>query len=219
MAVVHTTRQEHPLPAVLMHWTHVVAMAALILSGLYIHYPFIAGAMGGMRTAHFVFAFVLIATVVVRVYWMFFGAGSAGSGSTRRVPDWTHFAPERANRGQMLETLKYYLFLRSTHPRSGKFNTLQKSTYALWLLLIVAQAVTGFAMWSATRAAFEPLTYMLGGTEMVRVDHYLLMWLFIVTLMIHIYLSVAEAWAQVPIMFLWKPTRTPARAPVGRERA
>jgi Ni/Fe-hydrogenase 1 B-type cytochrome subunit len=203
----YTTREEHPLPAVLLHGVHLVSMLLLILSGLYIHYPFAAGAMGLMRTTHFVAMSVLVITTVLRVYWAFAGRGSAGSGSRRLVPDWRHFAPEPANRGQMLETLKYYLFLRDSHPRSAKFNTLQKATYGLWLVLIVIQAVTGLAMWSPTASAFEPLAYALGGITQMRVDHYLVMWLFIVTLMIHVYLSVAEAWVQVPLMFLWRETR------------
>jgi Ni/Fe-hydrogenase 1 B-type cytochrome subunit len=202
-----TTREEHPLPAILMHWVHLVSMFVLIFTGFYIHYPFFAGAMGAMRTSHFVAMFVLVATAVLRVYWAFAGRGSAGSGSRRLVPDWTHFLPERANRGKALETLEYYLFLRKSHPAGAKFNTLQKGTYALWLLLIAVQAVTGLAMWSPTAGAFQPLTYALGGVTQVRVDHYLVMWLFIVTLMIHVYLSVAEAWVQLPIMFFWRETR------------
>jgi Ni/Fe-hydrogenase 1 B-type cytochrome subunit len=203
----YTTREEHPLPAILLHWAHLASMLVLIFSGFYIHHPFFAGAMSVLRTAHFVAMFVLMSTLVLRIYWAFAGRGSAGTGSRRLVPDWTHFAPEKANRGQMLETLKYYLFLRDTHPRTAKFNSLQKATYVLWVLLIVVQAVTGLAMWSPTAAAFQPLAYALGGITQVRVDHYLVMWLFIVTLMIHIYLSVAEAWVEIPIMLLWKETR------------
>ena len=202
-----TTREEHPLTAVALHWVHVVSMLLLIFSGFYIHFPFFAGAMGALRTTHFIAMLVLIVTTVLRVYWAFAGRGSAGSGSRRLVPDWTHFAPEKNNRGQMLETLKYYLFLRKSHPAGAKFNTLQKGTYGLWLLLIVVQAITGFAMWSPTATGLQPLTYALGGVTQVRVDHYLVMWLFIVTLMIHVYLSVAEAWVQLPIMFLWRETR------------
>jgi Ni/Fe-hydrogenase 1 B-type cytochrome subunit len=202
-----TTREEHPLPAIVLHGVHMVSMLVLIFSGFYIHYPFFAGGMGALRTAHFVAMFVLVITLVLRVYWAFAGSGSAGSGSRRLVADWKHFGPEPANRGQMLETLKYYLFIRTTHPRCAKFNTLQKGTYAAWLVLIVVQALTGLAMWSPTAGALQPLTYALGGVTQVRVDHYLVMWLFIVTLMVHVYLSVAEAWVQIPIMFWWKETR------------
>jgi Ni/Fe-hydrogenase 1 B-type cytochrome subunit len=203
----YTTREEHPLPAITLHWVHLVSMFALIFTGFYIHYPFFAGAMSIMRNTHFVAMFVLITTTVLRVYWAFAGRGSASTGSRRLVPDWKHFAPESENKGQLLETLKYYLFLRRSHPRSAKFNTLQKATYISWLVLIVAQAITGFAMWSQTAAAFQPMTYLFGGVTQVRVDHYLIMWLFIATMMIHIYLSMAEAWVEVSIMFVWKETR------------
>jgi len=202
-----TTREEHPLPAVVMHGVHLVSMFLLIFSGFYIHYPFFPGAMGVMRTTHFVAMSVFIITAVLRVYWAFAGRGSADPGSRRLVPDWKHFAPEAANRGELLETLKYYLFLRPGHPRSAKYNTLQKGTYVLWLLLIALQAITGFAMWQPTAGAFVPLTYALGGVTQVRVDHYLIMWLFIVTLMIHIYLAVAEGMIQLPLMFAWRETR------------
>ena len=208
----YTTREEHPLPAILMHGVHLLAMFSLIFTGFYIHYPFFAGPMAAMRTTHFVAMFVLIATAVMRVYWAFAGRGSSDPDSRKLVPDWRHFAPEAANRGQMLETLKYYLFLRRSHPSSAKFNTLQKGTYVLWLLLIAVQAITGFAMWQPTAGAFSGLTYALGGVTQVRVDHYLIMWLFIVTVMVHVYLSAAEAGVELPLMFAWRETRPPEKA-------
>jgi Ni/Fe-hydrogenase 1 B-type cytochrome subunit len=214
----YATREEHPLPAVLMHGVHLVSMVLLAFSGFYIHHPFFAGGMSAMRSMHFVSMFVLVLTAVVRVYWAFLGRGSAEAGSRVLVPDYRHFGPEKANRGQMLETLKYYLFLRSTHPRTAKYNTLQKGTYLLWLLLIAVQAVTGFALWTPTQAAMQPLSYWLGGLAQVRVDHYLIMWLFIVTTMVHVYLSVAEGAAQVPLMFAWRAT-PPTPGGTGEERA
>jgi len=210
MSVVRTTREEHPLPAVLMHWAHALAMIVLIVTGFELYNPYFIAPLGLMRLIHMVAAFVLVITTVVRIYWMFLGKGSAGGGSTRLVPDWRHFGPERANKGRALETLKYYLFLRETHPRSAKYNTLQKATYLLWLVLIVAATVTGAALWGPTGAVLTPRVLALGGLIWVRSIHYLIMWLFIVTLMLHIYLSIAEASAQLSIMFLWQPTEGPA---------
>ena len=219
MAVERTTRAEHPLPAVLMHWAHVLALAVLIFTGFQLYYPFLMAPLGLIRAVHMTAAYVLLITVVLRIYWAFFGAGSAGGGSSRLVPDWTHFAPERANKGQALETLKYYLFLRDTHPRSAKFNTLQKGTYVVWLLLIIGAAATGFALWGPTGQILLPRAYTFGGPVWMRSLHYLIMWGFICTLMIHIYLSFAEASAQVWIMFLWKTNGGPARPPAQREHA
>jgi Ni/Fe-hydrogenase 1 B-type cytochrome subunit len=218
MSTQRTTKEEHPWPAIVMHWAHLVSMAVLIYTGFYIHRPFGPGSMDTMRTLHFIFMFVLILVAIVRVYWAFFGAGSSASGRRTKIRDSKHFGPSPENKGQALETVKYYLFLRRTHPRSAKYNTLQKGTYMFWLLLIALQAVTGFAIWTNTAVFFEPLTYLVGGPIVMRMWHYLIMWLFIITSAIHIYLSVAEGPSQLPLMFVGiesgdeEPERRPASA-------
>lgn len=204
------TREEHPAPAIVMHWLHLVSMLTLIFTGFYIHWPFFAGGMQTMRTLHFIFMFLLIYTAVARVYWAFLGRGSAGAGSRTKVRDYRHFFPQKENRGQFWQSIKYYLFMRKTHPRTAKYNPLQKSTYAFWLALIVVQAISGFALWTPTASFFEPMTYALGGPQLIRMYHYLIMWLFIITTLVHVYLTVAEARAQLPLMLWGKETTEPA---------
>jgi Ni/Fe-hydrogenase 1 B-type cytochrome subunit len=196
-----TTREEHPWPAIAMHWFHLVSIIVLTYTGFYIHRPFGPGSMDLMRGLHFIFMFILILTALVRVYWAFMGRGSATQGSRVKVRDYKHFGYERANKGKAWETVKYYLFMRRSHPVGGKYNTLQKGTYLLWLLLIVLQAITGFAIWTVTAPALAPLTYAVGGFLAMRMIHYLIMWLFIITTLVHIYLSIAEAPWQAPLMF------------------
>lgn len=201
-----TTREEHPWPAIVMHWIHLISILVLTYTGFYIHRPFGPGSMDLMRSLHFVFMFLLIFTAIVRVYWAFMGRGSAAQGSRTKIRDYKHFGPQRENKGKAWETAKYYLFLRKTHPVGAKYNTLQKGTYILWLVLIVLQAITGFAIWSDTQAFFLPLTYLVGGLLAMRMIHYLIMWLFIITTLVHIYLSIAEAPWQAPLMFFGKET-------------
>lgn len=200
-----TVREEHPLPAVLMHWIHLISMAVLIFTGFYIHKPFFPASMGLMRALHFFFMFVLIVVAIIRVYWAFFGQGSASPGSRTKIRDAKHFGPQRENKGTLIPTIQYYLFLRKRPPAGGKFNALQKGTYVFWLLLIALQAVTGFAIWSPTQYAFRPITYLVGGMMAMRGWHYVFMWLFIMTVAIHIYLSAVHA-EQARLMFLWKET-------------
>lgn len=200
-----TVREEHPLPAVLMHWTHLISMAVLIFTGFYIHKPFFPASMGLMRALHFFFMFLLIVVAIIRVYWAFFGQGSASHGSRVKIRDSRHFGPQDENRGTLIPTIQYYLFLRKRPPAGGKFNGLQKGTYVFWLFLIAIQAVTGFAIWSPTQYAFRPLTYAVGGMMAMRGWHYIIMWLFIITVAIHIYLSAVHA-DQARLMFLWQET-------------
>lgn len=201
-----TTREEHPLPAVIMHWAHLIALAVLIFTGFYIYSPFFAGFMATARSLHFVFMFVFIYVAIIRVYWAFVGR-SAAPGERRTIRDIRFFLPQPENRGKLIETIKYYLFLRQTHPRTAKYNPLQKGTYIFWLVLVILQAITGFAIWTPTMEFFQPLTYVFGGLMMMRIIHYLIMWLFIVTVALHIYLTLVEALPELPLMFWWRESR------------
>ena len=74
------TRLEHPWPAVLMHWAHLLAFFVLIGTGLQIHaHSAWFGPIGTVSQVHFVAMYVFILTTIVRIYWAFFGAGSAAS--------------------------------------------------------------------------------------------------------------------------------------------
>ncbi|HEY3374761.1 MAG TPA: Ni/Fe-hydrogenase, b-type cytochrome subunit [Candidatus Aquicultor sp.] len=208
MSGERTTRQEHPLPAVIMHWTHLISMAILIFTGFYIHSSFFNGSMAVERQLHFIFAFVLIYVAIIRVYWAFFGHGSASQGSHVKERDYRFFLPQAQNRGKFGQTIRYYLFLRRTHPATAKYNPLQKGTYVFWLILIILQAITGFALWEPTMSFFSPLTNALGGLNWMRIGHYFITWIFIITIAVHIYLVLAEDIKQFPLMFWWRAQDT-----------
>lgn len=199
MAHPVATVEEHPAPARLMHWLHLVSMVMLIISGFYIADPFFPGAMGLMRGIHFTFMFLIIIVLIARIIWAFVGR-SAPLGSREVEPDYRHFGYQKQNRGTFWGTVKYYLFLQREKPRVYKYNTLQKGTYLFWALLLILQAITGFALWAPLQNLFEPLTYLVGGPMWMRSIHYMIMWLFIITTLIHIYLSALHR-DQVDVMF------------------
>jgi Ni/Fe-hydrogenase 1 B-type cytochrome subunit len=201
--------EDHPLPAVIMHWVHLVSMGVLVFTGFYIHWPFRFPwmTMGVAQYLHFIFMYIVMLDLAVRVYWAFFGGGSSlEKGMRDKEQDFRNFGPQAANRGQLAETVKYYLFLRKTHPRTGKFNSLQKGTYVFWAFLLLAQGYTGFAIYGPTYdwSFFQAGTTLVGGLMAMRTIHYLIMWVFILTTMIHVYLSVAEDAEAVPLMFLYR---------------
>ncbi|MBS3909961.1 MAG: cytochrome b/b6 domain-containing protein [Actinobacteria bacterium] len=203
----HETREEHPLMAVVTHGVHLISMIVLIWTGFFIHSPFYQGSMIINKTFHTMFAFILIATGVVRMDWAFFGKGSAPSGGRAKIRDYKFFLPQKENRGKLLPMIKYYLFLRGTHPRTQKYNPLQKTAYVSLILFITVQIITGFSLLTATAQFFLPLTYLLGGTATVRSIHYLTMWGFIFITMIHVYLVLTETIHELPLMFLWREAR------------
>lgn len=199
MAHSAATVEEHPGWARVLHLLHLVSMFVLIITGFYISDPIIPGLMGVMRGGHLFFMWVLIITAIVRFIWAFVGR-SAPLGSRDTIPDYKFFGPQRENRGTLGGTIAYYTFMRREAPEVYKYNGLQKGTYIFWLFLIIAQAITGLALWSTTENVFQPLTYAVGGPIMMRTIHYIIMWLFILTTAIHIYLSTLHM-DQFAVMF------------------
>lgn len=200
----HTTRAEHPLVTVITHWIHVVALSVLIWTGFWIHRPWYQASFSTIRTWHLMAAFILVATGAARFYWAFFGRGSADLGETKRKRDFLHFMPERQNRHKTWQMIKYYLFLRKTHPCTAKYNPLQKVAYQGLGVAILIHMSTGLALWGPTSSWFSTATYWLGGPVTIRLIHYLAMWAFIVITVVHIYLTLVEAAWEIPLMFWWK---------------
>ncbi len=197
----------HPPVAVALHWAHLCTMAVLLISGWYINSPFFKGGMGIMRYLHFIGMYLIILVLVARIYWAFFGE----SGDFR---DFSLY--QRENRGKLIPTISYYLFIRPNQPETGKYNPLQKMTYILWPILIILQALTGFALYTGNifglSFLYAPdimgwLVDLCGGLANVRVIHYLIMWIFIATVGVHIYLTLVEDIEEFGPMFLGKEAK------------
>ena len=198
------SRQEHPLPAVLTHWVHLLSFFILIVTGLLIHTPLSQVAtMQTVKQIHFISMYVFILTTVVRIYWAFFGGGSACIASVKKIRDYKHFAMTRLDWRTMGEWIKYYLFLRKTRPYTPKYNPLQKITYGyLFPLGTVFMALTGFALFQPTAAAMTWWANIFGGQNGTRLAHYWAMWVLIVFFMVHLYLVFAEDFKELPNMLV-----------------
>ena len=198
------TRAEHPLPAVLLHWVHLVSFFLLMGTGLYIHAPVHGlSTMSAMQEVHYVTMYVFVLTTIVRIYWAFLGAGSANLGSIKRVRDYKHFALTALDAKTLGATAAYYLFLRRSRPYSPKYNPLQKITYGyVFPLLILFMALTGFSLFLPTQASMSWFIAWFGGQNNVRLTHYLGMWVLFAIFMIHFYLVVFEDLKELPNMLL-----------------
>jgi Ni/Fe-hydrogenase b-type cytochrome subunit len=196
------TRLEHPWPAVLMHWAHLLSFFVLIATGLAIHaHSDALGTIQFVQQVHFIVMYVFILTTVVRIYWAFFGAGSAALGGLTRHRDWRFFGLSKEDVKSTPQWIAYYLFLRKTKPHAVKYGSLQKLTYAvLFPLGILVMALSGFAMFQPTAGALMWFANIFGGLNGVRLMHYMTMWVLIVFFMIHLYLVVVEEPGQAAIM-------------------
>lgn len=177
----------HPLIARVLHWSWAVAILLLVLSGLYIHDPDwmpLFGAIGGMTTAkmiHFISMYVVIFVVIGRIYYAF------ASG------DFKDLLVRPRDFLDMRRVGAYYLLLLKPKPDWGKYNPGQRLVYSFWVPLLIVQAITGFALY--LMPTFDWATSLLGGLVYVRVIHFIVTWIFISTVTLHIYMGVIAGWS------------------------
>jgi len=181
-----------------MHWVAAACIVVLAVTGFYIGAPyFMAGGegtptfvMGWMRFLHFAAAGVLVATAIVRVYWLFVG---------NRFESWRALFPVRGEDWVNLgKVVRAYLFIRPGEaPHYMGHNPIQQLSYTFLYGVAFFQVVTGFALYGVSDpggffyVAFSSwIGPLFGGFQVVRFYHHVLTWVFLVFIPIHVYLTV-----------------------------
>ena len=180
-----------------MHWAAAVAIVALVVTGFYIGQPyFMTGGeasdhflMGTMRFVHFAAAGVLVATGIVRIYWLFAG------NRYERLPALFPMKPRDLR--NMVEQVKHYLMLRSEKaPHYLGHNPLQQLAYTGVYLLTLLMVFTGFYLYGLHNPggfffnAFAWVGTLLGGAQVVRFVHHVGTWAFLIFIPLHVYLGI-----------------------------
>jgi Ni/Fe-hydrogenase 1 B-type cytochrome subunit len=206
MAHLAHYKEAHPTPFVVTHWINAVAMVCMIITGFYIHYPLFGNWMGVARGLHIFLGCVILINCIVRVVLAFFVKSAPTGGTRETVPDYKTWLPQKDNRHQGPQWIKYYLFGRKTHPLSAKLGVPQKISYLVIPILILIMAFTGFCIWTPTMniGPFYAFQELVGGIMVVHIIHYYLMWVFICFMMLHIYLATIEGLAPAKLMFFHK---------------
>ncbi len=207
MAHLAHYKEAHPLPFVITHWINLVCMVLLIITGFYIHFPFIAGWMASARGVHIFCGVVLVLNLIVRVVLSFFIRSAQRCGTREGLDrDVKNFLPSKANKHQFLPWIKYYLFIKKDHPKGTKYGSPQKLCYFLIPFVILASAYSGFSLWEVTAdwPLFSWGIGVVGGVMNMRIVHYFLMWVFIIFLIIHVYLASIEGSAALKMMLFHK---------------
>ncbi|MDE2516870.1 MAG: cytochrome b/b6 domain-containing protein [Rhodospirillales bacterium] len=164
-------RPAHPWAVRLMHWIGVYAMGCMIFSGWEIYnaspsLPFLfprwtglGGWLGGALAWHLSAMWLLFADGLAYLIYGF------ASGHFRR-----DLAPPRA--AALARDMAAALRFRLPH-RAGHYNAVQRVLYAGVVLAIIAQVLTGLAIWKPVQ--FGWLTGLLGGYPFARGIHLAIM--------------------------------------------
>lgn len=199
------------VPVRVTHWLIALSIVVLSVTGFYIGNPFItvsgpAGqhfVMGWMKVIHMWTAWVFIGAVVVRLVWMFTG---------NKYAHWDKFIPVHRSRIRGLwPTMRFYLFALRKPPGFVGHNPVAGLTYVLVFGLYVVAIATGLVMHGASAEVGSPLRWfgswapLIGGLQIARWIHHVVMWLLLGFAVHHVYSSVlmstVEANATVESIF------------------
>ncbi len=176
------------------HWVNAIAIFLLILTGFYINSPqqfHIFSNMDTPRMLHFAMAYLLIFGFILRIVFGFFY--KEGKDLIFRPIRDTLWMPSLA---------KYYLFLSDEHPDYGKYNPGQRAMYTTMILLVVIQIITGFILMFPN--SWVGLAGFFGGYIVVRIVHLVVTWIFLLFIMVHVYLDLADGITGLKSIFTGK---------------
>ncbi|HOQ09955.1 MAG TPA: Ni/Fe-hydrogenase, b-type cytochrome subunit [Syntrophomonadaceae bacterium] len=188
--------ERHSVWIRIFHWINMVAIMLLIFTGFYIHAPQsfrLFGNMDGARMVHFAMAYVLCFGVVLRVYY------AIAAKDAKNIV----FNP-KTDIPNLPSMMKYYLFMSDSHPYYGKYNPGQKAMYTGWLVMAIIQIITGFILYKPQVAFWANLGDYLGGDIAIRMVHLIVTWLFVLTILAHVYLDISEGIPVLKSMFTGK---------------
>lgn len=164
------------------HWVNLLAMALLVLTGFYIHFPWGKGAtetMAWMRVIHLWMAYVLLFGLIARIYLMF---------NSRADADWKDMLPLWGNIKNIPDIALYYAFITNTHKHYHRYNPLQGLTYCFIGVMIFFMAATGFALHTGwLHAQFNWVNALTGSLMYTRMLHFFGMWILILVSFMHVY--------------------------------
>jgi Ni/Fe-hydrogenase 1 B-type cytochrome subunit len=178
------------VPVRATHWVTAGCIVVLSLTGGYIADPFLIPAGGStMMTArliHMVAAITLLASGLVRTWWLLAG---------NRFSRWSAFIPtSRVQATELFRQAGFYMFLRREIPKVLGHNQLAAAAYLALFFLLLVETVTGFALDGLIGSepgatAFGWLRELLG-PQTIRLVHHLSMWAILAIALFHVYSTI-----------------------------
>src|SRR6266849_5254296 len=177
--------KKHPLAIRWFHWVNFPVLATMIWSGMLIYWANDVYRIRFGRVTLFEFfpdgfynAFHLGRRLAEGMAWHFFFMWLFAINGVLYVlytafsGEWRYLVPNRQSFREAIQVMLYDLHLSKVHPPPRKFNGAQQNAYTSVVLMGAGSLVTGLAIWKSVQ--FGWLTYLLGGYEAARLEHFLL---------------------------------------------
>ncbi len=181
------------------HWITVFSLITLVITGFIIANPPALNMhteaattywMGYVRFIHFTTAYILIANLIFRIYWLFAG---------NQFANWRNFIPyTKKGLHNILHVLRVDIFLMKDKEHklsniSVGHNYLAAFSYFIMTLFFIFQVMTGLGLMADTSTWWLPKMFhwivpALGGDITARYIHHIFTWIFMAFVVIHVYL-------------------------------
>lgn len=181
---------DHPLPQRIFHYVNLIGMLLLIVTGVMLHQPPAGVSQALVRAIHLPAGMVVLMNLLVRVYYAFFG----------RYRDAHTFAFGLRDIPGAARTFYDYVTFKGSTDRSLGYNPLQRLSYLIVAALILLQGLLGLALWWPD--TFAGGVILFGGLTGVRTLHYAFTYLFVVFIVTHAYLVIADERDELRLMFI-----------------
>lgn len=190
------------------HWINAFCIIILIATGLVIANPPAIMSQkeasqqflfGYVRLVHFTAAYIMVAVMIMRVYWAFAG---------NKFANWRTFFPfSKKGFNKMWHVIKYDIFLQNEEVYDFKnvstgHNTMAAVSYLIMFVVALVMVFTGFALYADNANWFFPKFFQwvvnLFTTDemLIRHIHHVSMWLFVLFIIIHVYLVFYHDWLE-----------------------
>ncbi len=182
---------DFPQPVRVWHWINLVSWFLLLISGLYIRYPWYSGGRAMMQNIHYLFMYIITLNLIFRFAYLYYA---------KNWRDYLTF--DFADIPWAISVARYYSFTGPPYDHLKKFNPLQRPAYpGIWAMLIL-QAITGFIIW---RPGLGALFGSPGDVAAwMRLIHQINMRMMVVLVTIHSYLGTMEDFPVLKVFWFWK---------------
>jgi thiosulfate reductase cytochrome b subunit len=205
--------RKHSLATRVFHWANVPILAVMIWSGLLIYW------------ANDVYAIRYRGDVVIKFFpdwfykqfnvgyrlgegmawhfafmWLFALNGLLYVLYTIVSGEWRHLVPDRQTFGEAFQVVLHDLRIRKEPLPRRKFNGAQRLAYTGVIAMGAGSLLTGLAIYKPVQLAW--LTWLLGGYQAARLEHFALTIGYVVFFLIHIIQVVRAGWNNARAMII-----------------
>ncbi len=199
---------QHPLVIRVTHWLNFIALLIMVSSGMRIFnasplfafkfpsWVTLGGWLGGARQWHFFAMWIFVLNGVLAVIY---------NVATRHGRKTTIFRTKDIH--GILPMIKYYLRINKEHPKTDKYNALQKLAYTSVPFLGIGVTLSGLAMYMPV--TFQEIAFIFGGYDLARWFHFIFMALIVFFFLGHLFMVVTAGWWNFWSMITgWKRVET-----------